>query len=63
MTTSSLLFLFSFFQATCALGEVMELEELEDLVQQHYPMFFGSLILRIGTSNGKELSKQSQMSK
>ena len=38
--------------ATCALGELLQLEELEDLVNEHYHLFLSTLLLRVGTSNG-----------
>lgn len=41
-------------KATCALGELLQLEELEDVVTENYPLFFGSLVLRIGTAYGMQ---------
>eukprot|EP01116_Phalansterium_solitarium_P016259 TRINITY_DN3745_c0_g1_i3.p1 TRINITY_DN3745_c0_g1~~TRINITY_DN3745_c0_g1_i3.p1 ORF type:complete len:1692 (-),score=828.04 TRINITY_DN3745_c0_g1_i3:272-5347(-) len=38
--------------ATCALGEMLETDELEDIVAEHYPMLLSSLLLRVGTANG-----------
>jgi len=38
--------------ATCALGEILQLDELEELVQENYPMVLSSLLLRVGTANG-----------
>jgi hypothetical protein len=38
--------------ATAALGELMQLEELEDIVAERFPVFLSSLLLRIGTSSG-----------
>eukprot|EP00026_Physarum_polycephalum_P000352 Phypoly_transcript_00352.p1 GENE.Phypoly_transcript_00352~~Phypoly_transcript_00352.p1 ORF type:complete len:1660 (+),score=332.46 Phypoly_transcript_00352:97-5076(+) len=37
--------------ATCALGEIMQTEELEEVITAHYPQFLGSLLLRFGTAN------------
>jgi hypothetical protein len=30
----------------------MQLEELEDIVEEQYPLFVSSILLRIGTANG-----------
>lgn len=38
--------------ATCAIGELLQLEELEDVLSENYPLFLGSLLLRIGTAYG-----------
>jgi hypothetical protein len=43
---------YSLNQATCALGELMQLEEMEDIVSEHYHLFWASLMMRFGTSNG-----------
>ena len=38
--------------ATCALTELLQLEELEELIDEHYHIFVSTLLLRIGTTNG-----------
>lgn len=39
--------------ATAALGEIMQTDEMSTVVSEHYALIFGSLLLRIGTSNGQ----------
>lgn len=46
--------------ATCALGELMQLEELEEIVTDNYPLFLSSLLLRIGTANGMSTNEASE---
>lgn len=41
-----------YIQATCALGEILQLDELEDLCNEHFYLFFASLVMRFGTTNG-----------
>jgi len=38
--------------ATCALGEIMQAEELTAIVKANYPLFAGSILLRFGTCTG-----------
>eukprot|EP01117_Protostelium_nocturnum_P011732 TRINITY_DN4276_c0_g1_i1.p1 TRINITY_DN4276_c0_g1~~TRINITY_DN4276_c0_g1_i1.p1 ORF type:complete len:1650 (+),score=410.28 TRINITY_DN4276_c0_g1_i1:183-5132(+) len=37
--------------ATCAISELLQLDELEDFANENYPKFFAYLTLRVGTSN------------
>jgi hypothetical protein len=39
--------------ATAALGEVMQTDEMAGVVEEHYALIFGSLLLRVGTSQGQ----------
>lgn len=39
-------------QATAALGEILQTEELEAIVKEHYYLFASTLLLRFGTANG-----------
>ena len=41
----------------------MELEELEEIIQENYALFFGSLLLRVGTANGKTKKKKKDQEK
>jgi len=38
--------------ATCALGEIMQVDELEDIAKENFALFLPSLLLRVGTANG-----------
>jgi len=39
--------------ATAALGEAMQTDEMAGVVEEHYALIFGSLLLRMGTSQGQ----------
>lgn len=39
--------------ATAALGEIMQTDEMANVVAENYALIVGSLLLRIGTSNGQ----------
>lgn len=38
--------------ATASLGEIMAIEEMQDVVSEHYPRICGTLLLRFGTTVG-----------
>jgi len=44
--------------ATVCLCEMLAEEELEDVVTAHYSLFFGTLLLRVGTTYGHPASEQ-----
>jgi len=46
--------------ATCSLGEILMLEELEDLVNENFHIFFASLVMRFGTANGMSTTQPAE---